>query len=522
MTCRRTGDFIDLALTSGFIQQGQADLLKEELSMFPGGNVVSIMVRRGILTLDQAKELETPPEATPAELDEDDDMDYGPDHFPDFEIIPNQPAASRSVVVKPQPQIAPPAQFGAQTTSARVSASGVASAPQLFLEDLPIRSGSAPPAPQGEARRPPQAHSISSASNQIQPDPQMIRIFKLGRERQCSDLHITVNKPPYMRHEGKLVFLHEEPVTAQMAQRLIYSVLTNEQQAKMEQNRQVDFSFECAGAGRFRANVYRQRNGLEGAFRFIPDVVPTFTSLNLPGVLEKLTTYPQGLNLVTGPGGCGKTSTVAAMLEHINSQRHEHIITVEDPVEIVFQPKYCQITQREVGTHTDSFATALRTALRQDPDVVMIGELRDLETTSISITAAETGHLVFGTLHTSSAVRTVARILDVYPPAQRAQICMMVAESLRGILSQQLVPRKDGNGRACAMEILFATTGVTQMIKEGKTHQLVSQMQSGRKSGMLAMDDALMDLFQAGTITGNIAWSHAENKTLFDASREGA
>lgn len=488
--------------------------MREELSMFPGGNVRSIMVRRGILTPEQVKELESPaPITTPSQPDEDADLDFGPDHFSRFEIIPNTATTKMTSTVHTaptRPTSIAPEQFNNPKASTRQSLSALSTAsPSANVS--PVQSNRSISAALGEAHR--------ALDVPLNPDPYMVKLLKTGRERRCSDLHITVNKPPYMRHEGKLVFLNEEPVSAQLAHRLVYSVLTDSQKAEFESARQLDFSLECAGAGRFRANVYHQRIGVEGAFRFISDVVPTLATLQLPAVLEKLTTYPQGLNLVTGPGGCGKTSTVAAMLEHINCHRHEHIITVEDPVEIVFQPKNCQITQREVGTHTDSFATALRTALRQDPDVIMIGELRDLETTAISITAAETGHLVFGTLHTSSAVRTVARILDVYPPAQRPQICMMVAESLRGIISQQLVPRTDGNGRACAMEVLLVTTGVAQMIKEGKTHQLVSHMQSGRKLGMRSMDDALMDLCQANTISGNVAWSHAENKSLFDALR---
>lgn len=503
MTKEKTQQLLEAALANGFITASQANSLTEELFMFPGGNVVSIMVRRGMLSPEQAKALEHPEPVNPQQEQLDEmDMDFGGDFIADFEII-SGPAASQS------------ASAGPLTSGSRP-------------DSIPKFQTPAPPTPVGPERsRRTVADALGEARSVVggpqplrsvqcfNPDPQMVKLLRNGRERGSSDLHLTVGKPPYLRKDGQLVFLNEAPLTTEVASQLCLSVLTVEQHAQFNRDKQVDFSFEIIGAGRFRANVYMQRSGVEGAFRCIPQEVPTLTSLGLPNVLEKLTTYPQGLVLATGPGGCGKTSTVAAMIEHINRHRHEHIITVEDPVEYVFQPKNCHITQREVGTHTESFAHALRTALRQDPDVIMIGELRDLETTSISITAAETGHLVFGTLHTFSAVRTVARILDVYPPSQRGQICLMIAESLRGIVSQQLVPRADDQGRVCAMEILLVNTAVAQVIKEGKTHQLVSHMQSGRRQGMISMDDALMELCKAGLISEAEAYHRADNKGMF-------
>lgn len=504
-----TEAILALAVKQNYINPGQADLLREELFMFPGGNVIAILLRRGMISPDQARVLESgeqPEDPASHELDAD------------FEL----PQAATPPPVQPVAPPRPPTP--SSTPSSRPSLSdAIAAATRAAGPRQPTATPSASFQPQSKvyvideptpARPPVQGGSV--------PDEQMLRLFRLGRERGCSDLHISTGKPPYFRLNGKLTFINESPVTPEKAERWNLSVLNAEQQADLNKDRQLDFAFGLPGLGRYRANVFHQRLGVEGSYRFIPEEVPTIDELRLPKVLEKLTGYTQGLNLVTGPGGSGKTSTVAAMLEYINRHRHEHIITVEDPVEYIFTPQNCQVTQREVGTHTESFANALRTALRQDPDVIMIGELRDLETTSISITAAETGHLVFGTLHTSSAIRTVARILDVYPPAQRGQICLMVAESLRGIMSQQLIERKDGRGRVCAMEVLLVTTGVTQVIKEGKTHQLVSHMQSGRRQGMISMDDSIMELMQAGLISGREAYAHAENKSMFEMSRNNA
>jgi len=506
---------IEAAVTRGYISQAQADLLNEELFMFPGGNVIAIMLRRSMISAEQAKILESGETPVDTDLDTDEsDFDFGP-----LPSLPPLSSFSKEEVSVPPSRIHP----NPDSSASLRTVPGEASRPSLseaLKHSFAAAKSATPQSPASvQVKAKPFSDSLTiGKSAGINPDANLLRLFVAGRERGCSDLHLTVGKPPYLRKDGKIFFLDEPTITAEAAIRLNRSVLTPPQQQQLEADLQLDFSFEC-GAGRFRANVYNQRLGIEAAYRFIPSTVPTIADLGLPRVLEKLTTYPQGMNLVTGPGGSGKTSTVVAMLEFINRHRHEHIITVEDPVEYVIHSDSCQVTQREVGTHTESFAHALRTALRQDPDVIMIGELRDLETTSISITAAETGHLVFGTLHTSSAIRTVARILDVYPPAQRAQICMMVAESLRGIMSQQLIERKDGKGRVCAMEVLLVTTGVAQVIKEGKTHQLVSHMQSGRKLGMISMDDALMELFQSGTISGQTAYAHAENKSMFEMAK---
>lgn len=496
---------IRLAVARTYISQPQADLLQEELFMFPGGNVLVIMMKRGMITPEQAKALEDEL-AGAAEKVNNDDLDL------EFNASSSRPAFT--LPPAPPKPAAPMASRLSEAISVASQAANLGRPGQPPHQPAPLNSP--------VARKPLFEPAPDEPASDIRPDPLMLRYLSAGRERDCSDLHITIGKPPYFRQHGSIFFMDEPAITPAVAQQLCMSVLTKAQQNELKTKQQVDFSFGYKGVGRYRANVYKQRLGFEGAFRFIPTEVPTLESLKLPKVLEKLTTYPQGLNLVTGPGGSGKTSTVAAMLEYVNLHRKEHIITVEDPVEYILKPQNCQITQREVGSHTDSFASALRTALRQDPDVIMIGELRDLETTSISITAAETGHLVFGTLHTSSAIRTVARILDVYPPNQRSQICLMVAESLRGIMSQMLIPRKQGKGRVCAMEVLLVTTGVSQVIKEGKTHQLVSHMQSGRRLGMISMDDALMELLQSGAISGKEAYANAENKNMFEMARNQA
>ncbi len=307
-----------------------------------------------------------------------------------------------------------------------------------------------------------------------------------------------------------------DPLVPEATEELILSALTEDQKATLVETLNLDFALELPRVGRHRCNVFRQRLGWDAVFRIVPDSLPTFENLGLPPSVKTLTEYQQGLVLVTGPARSGKTSTLAAMVDMVNRTRNDHIITVEDPIEYVHPPVACQVTQREIGMHSKAFSTALRAALREDPDIIMVGELRDLETISTSITAAETGHLVFGTLHTGNAARTVSRILDVYPSLQREQITVMLSESLRGVISQLLLPRADQNGLALALEVLIVTPGVSTVIKEGKLVQLTSLMQSGKKIGMQAMDDSIMDLLKANIITGAIAYRYAENKAPFE------
>jgi len=337
----------------------------------------------------------------------------------------------------------------------------------------------------------------------------------VGKESDCSDIHLSVNSRPIWRRYGTLepIWQQAPMLTAADTERLAMGFLDDKQKALLAERGDVDFSYANA-MGRFRTSVVRQRTGYDLVFRIINNRVRTMDELGLPPVLKLLTQYHNGLVLVTGSVGSGKSTTLAALVDEINAHRQDHIITLEDPVEYIIPSKGCHVTQREVHTHTKSFGHALRGALREDPDVIMVGEMRDLETISLAITASETGHLVLGTLHTSNAARTLDRVLDVFPTDQRDQIRIMVSESLRGIMSQQLVPRADGRGRVLAMEILMNTPAVGNVIREAKTFMLPGIIQTGRKLGMKLMDDALLELFQAGIISADEAVYRSEQKNL--------
>jgi twitching motility protein PilT len=339
--------------------------------------------------------------------------------------------------------------------------------------------------------------------------------LEYARSIGASDIHINACAAPLMRKNGKLSQLPRAPFTPEETERLLFGMLTAQQREEIQTKKALDFCYTVEHIGRYRSCILKQRVGWDGAFRIINSKVPTFEDLGLPVELKRLTEYHQGLVLITGPSGCGKSTTMAAMLNLVNKTREEHIISIEDPVEYTFDPDKCQVNQRELGTNTKSFAAALRASLREDPDVIMIGELRDEETVSLAITAAETGHLVFGTLHTTSAGRTIDRILDVFPPEEQGQIRSMISESIKGIICQQLIPRKDGNGRALALEILFNTPAVANLIRERALHKLNSAMQTGRKQGMVMLDDSLMKLVQEGVIEGVDAYFASENKNTF-------
>src|SRR3989440_10750330 len=328
----------------------------------------------------------------------------------------------------------------------------------------------------------------------------------VGQEAGASDIHLGVNAPPIWRLHGTLrpIWPDAPRFKAEQTKKLADAFLNDTQRALVKERGDADFAY-ANSKGRYRASVVRQRLGTDLVFRIINTRVQTMDELGLPEHLKLLTRYQNGLILVTGSVGSGKSTTLAALVEQINVERREHIITLEDPIEYVFEPKGCHITQREVHTHTMSFGAALRGALREDPDVIMVGEMRDLETISLAITAAETGHLVLGTLRAGNASRTLDRLLDVFPPDQQEQIRVMLSESLRGIISQQLVPRADGKGRVLALETLTNTPAGANVIREAKTYMLPGIIQTGKKQGMQLMDDALMALRDQGLITAEEA-----------------
>lgn len=331
-----------------------------------------------------------------------------------------------------------------------------------------------------------------------------------------SDLHLSSGSPPLIRLLGSLQRTQGAPIVPKENLQNALEILSEPQQKLFKEHRHIDFSYEIPGKGRFRANAYFQRKGVDMVFRAIPIRIPKIEELGLPPIVAKFAEHRQGMILVTGPGGCGKSTTQAAIINFINETREEHIITVEDPVEFIHTDIKCLVNQREVGLHTKSFSTALKYSLRQDPDVILVGEMRDLETISMAITAAETGHLVIGTLHTVNATQSVDRVIDVFPGEQRSQIRMMVAESLIGVISQQLVNTTDGKSRAAAAEILVATISVRSLIREAKTFQLASAMQTGRSQGIQLMEEALAKLVKSGKITKETAIERVEQKDVFE------
>ncbi len=335
----------------------------------------------------------------------------------------------------------------------------------------------------------------------------------LGQQAGASDIHLGVNAPPIWRLHGTLqpIWQDAAKLTSEQTAALAEGFLSDAQKIQLNERGDADFAY-ANSFGRFRTSVVRQRLGIDVVFRIINTKVRTMDELGLPESLKLLTRFQNGLILVTGSVGSGKSTTLAALVEQVNLERKEHIITLEDPIEYIFEPKGCHITQREVHTHTRSFGAALRGALREDPDVIMVGEMRDLETISLAITAAETGHLVLGTLHTGNASRTLDRLLDVFPVDQQEQIRIMVSESLRGIISQQLVPRADGKGRVLALETLTNTPAVANVIREAKTYMLPGIIQTGKKQGMQLMDDALAGLAERGLISNDEADARAEQK----------
>ena len=329
-------------------------------------------------------------------------------------------------------------------------------------------------------------------------------------ERGASDLHLTTASPPLIRLHGELTPLAHPPLGATDTKNLCYSLLTEQQKKKFEEDSELDFSFGIKGVSRFRGNLYLQKGAIGGAFRMIPYQTPQLQNLGLPPSVPDLCNLPRGLVLVTGPTGSGKSTTLAAMIDKVNRERHEHIVTVEDPIEFVHEHKSCLVNQREVFADTQSFAQALKLILRQDPDIALVGEMRDLETIEAALVIAETGHLVFSTLHTNSAVQTINRIIDVFSPHQQAQVRAQLSLVLQGVISQQLIPRRDGRGRVMAAEVMIPNPAIRNLIREEKVHQIYSQMQVGQsKFGMQTMSQSLIALVQRNLISPEEAIGHA-------------
>ena len=341
--------------------------------------------------------------------------------------------------------------------------------------------------------------------------------FKFMMEQKASDLHLSTGNQPMLRIHGDLVRIDAPPLESDDLKALVYEIAPETKIKTFEETGDVDFGYEYPGFARYRANFLNQKNGIAAVFRLIPSKVLTLEELGLPPVLRRFAGLKKGLVLVTGPTGSGKSTTLAAMIDFANLHRKDHIITVEDPIEFVHRSQQSLVNQREVGVHTRSFASALRGALREDPDIILVGEMRDLETIELALTAAATGHLVFGTLHTSNAPKTIDRIIDVFPTNQQNQVRAGLSESLKGVVAQNLFKRVDQPGRCAALEILVCDAPIANLVREGKTHQIAGMMQVGKKKGNQPLDDAIMDLLRTGKISPEEAYEKASDKKKFRA-----
>jgi len=346
--------------------------------------------------------------------------------------------------------------------------------------------------------------------------------FKLMHEQGASDLHLVAGQPPALRIRGEIERIKYKTLTSDDLRSMLYEITPEHKIKLFEETGDVDFGHEIPGLARYRANFFMQKNGVGAVFREIPNTILTAEQLGLPPVASKLAMLPRGMVLVTGPTGSGKSTTLASIIDVANRNRKDHIITIEDPIEFVHQSQACIINQREIGIHTKTFSSALRGALREDPDIILVGEMRDLETISLAVEAATTGHLVFSTLHTTGAVKTVDRVIEVFPAQEQAQIRSTLADGLRAVISQTLFKRIDKVGRVVALEILIATPGVRNLIREGKSHQIPSMIQTGKKFGMTLLDDSIMELFKRGAISAEEAYVKSNDKARFRPLLRGA
>jgi twitching motility protein PilT len=393
--------------------------------------------------------------------------------------------------------------------TATAVAQAVVPEPEADPTEEPARRPAA--ALRGAVPAPPARERAAAAA----PSAELAEILRDAAAAGASDVHLHSGAPLRWRRHGVLEERPGAPLEAVRAEAMVRPLLPTEHAALLDDDGQVDLAYTLAGVGRFRVGVYRQQRGLDAVFRVIPDHPPTLDELALPAALARLVNFHQGMVLVTGPAGCGKSSTMAALLNLVNEERADHILTIEDPIEVVHPSKRCLVNQRQVRAHTESFARALRAGLREDPDVIAIGELRDLETISLALTAAETGHLVLATLHTSSTIRTIERLIGAFPSDQQAQVRTMVSESLRAVVSQRLVNRADGGGRVPALEVMVVNKPVSNLIRENKSFQVRSILQTGSAHGMALLDTSLEELLRAGTITREEARRHAEEPKRF-------
>ncbi len=339
--------------------------------------------------------------------------------------------------------------------------------------------------------------------------------FKSMNQQKASDLHMVSGQQPIMRIHGDMVRIKYKELAHDELKKILFEILSDEQAQEFEEAGDLDFGYELAGVARYRANYFMQKNGIAAVFREIPSEIMTVEQLGLPSVINSLAMVEKGMVLVTGPTGSGKSTTLAAIIDYANKQRRDHILTIEDPIEFVHESQGCLVNHREVGRHTKSFGAALRAALREDPDIILVGEMRDLETIALALEAAATGHLVFGTLHTQSATKTVDRVIDVFPADQQAKIRTTLSEALKAVIAQTLFKRIDKPGRVAALEIMVCTHGIANLIREGKTFQLSSAMQTGRKIGMQTLDDAILDLLGKKIISPEEAYNKAIEKNKF-------
>ncbi len=339
--------------------------------------------------------------------------------------------------------------------------------------------------------------------------------FKLMHEQKASDLHLVSGQPPALRINGEMERVKYQVLENDGLKGMLYEIAPEDKVKVFEETGDVDFGYEIPGLARYRANFFMQKYGVAAVFREIPSEILTAEQLGLPPVIPKLALLPRGLVVVTGPTGSGKSTTLASIIDVANKNRKDHIITIEDPIEFVHKSRSCIVNHREVGLHTKSFSTALRGALREDPDIILVGEMRDIETISLAIEAASTGHLVFGTLHTSSAAKTVDRIIEVFPSSEQAQVRSTLSDGIRAIIAQVLFRRIDKKGRCAALEILIATPAVRNLIREAKTYQIPSMIQTGKKYGMLLLDDAIMEMYTRGMISPDEAYAKANDKAKF-------